>query len=97
VGIRGGRKSRPGCCAPKKAIGELHLRRAHLAAELADWRLVVEAVALALATGGLESPGSACLLSGIGHYHLQQHDEALAAFGRAQGFDASRACPPSLT
>jgi len=71
--------------------GELHLRRAHLAAELADWRLVVEAVALALATGGLESPGSAYLLSGIGHYHLQQHDEALAAFGRAQGFDASRA------
>ena len=70
--------------------GDLQLRRAQIATELWDWRLVVEAVEAALADADLEHPGTAYLLGGIALYHQDKHGEALVMLQNAKAFEGSR-------
>ncbi len=68
---------------------DLQLRRARLAVDLEDWRVVLEATEAALTNGGAGQSGEAHMLSGIAHYHLDHYDDALEAFAQALSDDAS--------
>lgn len=71
----------------------IHLRRAQIAAQVANWAAVVESIDGALAAAGSfarDDKGVAYLLKGIGHYYLGEPDEAVGAFERAAGFDRVR-------
>ena len=68
----------------------LYLMRAQLLAEKEQWSGVLHETDSAIATAGLDSPGTAHLLKGIAHYNLQQPDKAEASFGRAKDFKNTR-------
>ena len=68
---------------------ELQLRRAELAAEIEDWRIVHDAAGAALDFGGLQRPEAAYLLRGIACYHLDRRSDAVVAFEQARLLDPS--------
>jgi tetratricopeptide (TPR) repeat protein len=72
------------------AHADLHLRHAQLLADKEDWSEVVRATELALAGDALTRRGTAHLLAGIAHFHLQHPREARSCFERAREFDRSR-------
>jgi tetratricopeptide (TPR) repeat protein len=72
------------------AHADLHLRHAQLLADKEDWSEVVRATELALAGDALTRRGTAHLLAGVAHFHLQHPREARSCFERAREFDRSR-------
>jgi tetratricopeptide (TPR) repeat protein len=72
------------------AHADLYLKHAQLLADKEDWSEVVRATELALAGDALTRRGTAHLLAGIAHFHLQHPREARGCFERAREFDRSR-------
>ncbi len=67
--------------------GNAALRLAQLAIEREEWTRAREALALALAKGGLHSPGHAWLLLGIANANARRWDDAERAFRTAEAFE----------
>lgn len=69
---------------------EIDLRRAQLAAQEEDWKLVLEATSVALTSGRLRRPGQAHLLVGVASYNLGDLDAAMRAFETAAQYHYTR-------
>ena len=68
----------------------LHLKRARLAAAIADWEQVLRAVEDMLRHPSPGQSGEAHLLAGIAHYFLEARSEAVQPFRRAQADSGTR-------